>query len=82
MDFEYPLETGGRGDDVNVGFFSHADLVAHAVYVGRFAVRVEGKIVQTSVGKAVSVIYKRISSGSSSVWTSFKSVAHTSHFLL
>jgi hypothetical protein len=42
VDFEHALETCGGCDDVDVGFFADANLVADAVDAGGLAVGVEG----------------------------------------
>lgn len=57
VDFEDELAARGRGDDEDVGFFAHADLVADAVDGGFGAVRVQREVVEPAVGEPVAVVF-------------------------
>lgn len=57
VDLEDELGAGWGGADVDVGFFADADAVACAVEGGAFEVGVEGEVVESAVGEAVSVIW-------------------------
>ena len=54
--FEDVLGSRGGGDDEDIGFFTDADLVAGAIEGFAFHVGVERKVVEATVGEAVSVI--------------------------
>lgn len=56
MDLKDELSTRGRGHHVDIGLFANANAIACAVDRGAFEVGMEGKIVESAVGKAVSVI--------------------------
>lgn len=57
VDLEHHLGAGGGGNDEDVGFFAHADLVADGVDGVMFLVGVQGEVVQAAVGEAVTVIW-------------------------
>lgn len=56
VQFKHMGCAAGGGGDVDVRFFADADLVAEGIEVRAFDVRVEGKVVEAAVGKAVAVI--------------------------
>ncbi len=56
VDFHDELGTAWGSADVDVGFLAHADAIACAVEDGSLEVGVEGEVVETAVGEAVSVI--------------------------
>ena len=57
VEFEDVLFSGGGGDDIDIGFFSHADLVADGIDGGLFLEGVESEVVEAAVGKAVAIIW-------------------------
>lgn len=56
MNLEDELCAGGRGNDIDIGLFPHADAIAGAVNGGALKVSVQGEVIQAAVGEAVPVI--------------------------
>lgn len=58
VDLEDLLRARGIGDNVDVGFLADADLVSDGVGALAFYEGVEGEVVETAVGQAISVIWE------------------------
>lgn len=63
MNLEDTLGSGVIRDNKNVGFLSNSDLVTDGVCALALDEGVESEVVETSVGKTVSIVYTLLAPG-------------------
>lgn len=66
VDLQRALSPTRRGSDVDIGFFARADLLACGVEDLTLLVRVQGEVIEASVGETVAIVCgsKKISQAS------------------